>query len=60
MLIPGQIGRHIMLKLETDDIRTSGLGLLDKSDVQNESKEKPAYKKYFLHGTSHHMGIRYT
>ena len=34
-----------------------GLGLLDKSDVQNESKEKPAYKKYFMHGTSHHIGL---
>ena len=30
------------------------LNLLDKADVQNESKEKPAYKKYFMHGTSHH------
>ena len=33
------------------------LGLLDKSDIQNESKDKPAYKKYFMHGTSHHMGL---
>ena len=33
------------------------LKLLDKADVQNESKEKPAYKKYFMHGTSHHMGL---
>ncbi|MGC6479145.1 MAG: aminopeptidase P family protein [Flavobacteriaceae bacterium] len=34
-----------------------GLGLLDKADVQNESPELPAYKKYFMHGTSHHMGL---
>ena len=34
-----------------------GLGLLEKADIQNESKEKPAYKKYFMHGTSHHMGL---
>ena len=33
------------------------LKLLDKADVQNESEEKPAYKKYFMHGTSHHMGL---
>ena len=33
------------------------LGLLDKADVQNESDEKPAYKKFFMHGTSHHMGL---
>jgi len=34
-----------------------GLGLLDKSDVQNEDKNWPAYKKYFMHGTSHHIGL---
>jgi Xaa-Pro aminopeptidase len=33
------------------------LGLLDKADVQNENKDWPAYKKYFMHGTSHHMGL---
>ena len=33
------------------------LKLLDKSDVQNDSKENPAYKRYFIHGTSHHMGL---
>ena len=33
------------------------LGLLDKTDVANESKENPAYKKYFMHGTSHHLGL---
>ena len=33
------------------------LGLLDKSDVQNQTKERPAYKKYFMHGTSHHLGL---
>ena len=30
---------------------------LYKTDIQNESKESPAYKKYFMHGTSHHMGL---
>ena len=34
-----------------------GLGLLDKADVQNEDKDWPAYKKYFMHGTSHQMGL---
>ena len=33
------------------------LGLLDKADIQNEDKNWPAYKKYFMHGTSHHMGL---
>ncbi|MFV0247933.1 MAG: aminopeptidase P family protein [Tenacibaculum sp.] len=34
-----------------------GLGLIDKADIQNESSNKPAYKKYFMHGTSHHLGL---
>jgi len=33
------------------------LGLIDKADVQNEDPNWPAYKKYFMHGTSHHMGL---
>jgi len=33
------------------------LKLLDKADVQNEDPDWPAYKKYFMHGTSHHIGL---
>ena len=33
------------------------LGLLDRSDVQNQTKLNPAFKKYFTHGTSHHLGL---
>ncbi len=34
-----------------------GLGLLDKTDVKNQDPEKPLYKKYFMHGTSHFLGL---
>jgi Xaa-Pro aminopeptidase len=34
-----------------------GLGLLDKSDVAKQDKDNPLYKKYFMHGTSHFLGI---
>jgi len=34
-----------------------GLGLLDKHDVAKQNAEKPLYKKYFMHGTSHHLGL---
>ncbi|MEM6830094.1 MAG: aminopeptidase P family protein [Bacteroidota bacterium] len=34
-----------------------GLGLIDQTDIKNENPEWPAYKKYFMHGTSHHLGI---
>jgi Xaa-Pro aminopeptidase len=34
-----------------------GLGLLDQTDIQNQDPKWPAYKKYFMHGTSHHLGL---
>jgi Xaa-Pro aminopeptidase len=34
-----------------------GLGLLKAEDVKNQSPEKPLYKKYFMHGTSHYLGL---
>lgn len=34
-----------------------GLGLLDKSDIKNQDPKAPAYKMYFMHGTSHHLGL---
>ncbi|WP_309608258.1 aminopeptidase P family protein [Flavobacterium sp.] len=46
--------------VEVGKIMTSellGLGLIDKADVQNENPDWPAYKKYFMHGTSHHLGM---
>jgi len=33
------------------------LGLLTEEDIKNEDPKWPAYKKYFMHGTSHHMGL---
>jgi Xaa-Pro aminopeptidase len=58
MLIPGTIWEDY--HVEVGKIMTSellGLGLIDKADVQNEDAAWPAYKKYFMHGTSHHMGL---
>ena len=45
--------------VEVGKIMTSELclNLLDKADVQNETQDHPAYKKYFMHGTSHHLGL---
>ncbi|MDX2303029.1 MAG: aminopeptidase P family protein [Microscillaceae bacterium] len=33
------------------------LGLITMNDIQNQDPDKPAYKKYFMHGTSHHLGL---
>jgi Xaa-Pro aminopeptidase len=58
LLVPGALWKeyHVEVgKLMTSELL--GLGLLDKADVKNEDPEWPAYKKYFMHGTSHHMGL---
>ncbi|MBD1364773.1 aminopeptidase P N-terminal domain-containing protein [Mucilaginibacter sp. ZT4R22] len=34
-----------------------GLGLLDKQDVAKQDPKAPLYKQYFMHGTSHHLGL---
>ncbi len=33
------------------------LGLISKVDIQNQTKKNPAFKKYFTHGVSHHLGL---
>jgi len=58
LLVPGTMWTEYhkeVGKLMTSELL--GLGLLDKADVKNENKEWPAYKKYFMHGTSHHIGL---
>lgn len=34
-----------------------GLGLLNKAEVSKQDPENPLFKKYFMHGTSHFLGI---
>lgn len=41
--------------LMTDELLQ--LGLIDKTDVKNQDPDWPAYKKYFMHGTSHYIGL---
>ncbi|MDG2372007.1 MAG: aminopeptidase P family protein [Flavobacteriaceae bacterium] len=58
LLIPGAFWKEYHLevgKLMTSELLK--LGLLDKADIQNQTSELPAYKKYFMHGTSHHLGL---
>jgi Xaa-Pro aminopeptidase len=33
------------------------LGLLEAEAVAAQDPDKPLYKKYFMHGTSHHLGL---
>jgi Xaa-Pro aminopeptidase len=58
LLVPGTIWADY--HVEVGEIMTQeliGLGLITNEDVQNQDPNWPAYKKYFMHGTSHHMGL---
>jgi len=58
MLVPGTL--HDEYHAEVEKIMESeliGLGLLDKQEVANQDPANPLYKKYFMHGTSHHIGL---
>ena len=58
MLTPGktfgEYTRKVGKVMETELI---GLGLLDAGEVKKQSEDQPLYKKYFPHGTSHHLGL---
>lgn len=58
MLVPGVLWAEF--HKECGEIMTAelvGLGLLDKADVKNQDPNWPAYKKYMMHGVSHHIGL---
>jgi Xaa-Pro aminopeptidase len=42
-------------KLMEDEL--VGLGLIKREEVNNQNPEAPLYKKYFMHGTSHFLGL---
>lgn len=58
MLVPGntldQYHSFVGTVMENELIR---LELLKESDVRHQDPKKPLYKKYFMHGTSHHLGL---
>ncbi len=58
MLVPGTIWAdyHVEVgKIMTRELIS--LGLITQEDVDNEDPKWPAYKKYFMHGTSHNIGL---
>lgn len=58
MLIPGNtIPEYHKEVGEVMEGELIGLGLIDSTDVKNQDPNSPAYKKYFMHGTSHHLGL---
>jgi len=58
LLTPGTLWKeyhHEVGKIMSSELIS--LGLLTKSEVKNQNPKDPAYKKYFMHGTSHHLGL---
>jgi len=58
MLVPGtmlaEYHKEVGKLMEAELL---GLNLLDSTDIKNQDPNWPAYKKYFMHGTSHYIGL---
>ena len=58
LLTPGktfdEYSKEVGQIMEAELIR---LGLLNSDEVKKQSPDQPLYKKYFPHGTSHHLGL---
>ncbi len=58
MLVPGNtIEKYHVEVGKIMEGELIGLGLLDKNEVKNQNPEMPLYKQYFMHGTSHFLGL---
>jgi len=58
LLIPGvfMVDYHVEVgRLMESELL--GLGLITQTDIANQDPKWPAYKKYFMHGTSHFIGL---
>jgi len=58
LLVPGTImaeyHKEVGKLMESELL---GLKLIDSTDIKNQDAAWPAYKKYFMHGTSHFLGL---
>jgi Xaa-Pro aminopeptidase len=58
MLKPGNsletYQKAVVKLMEAELIR---LGVLKKADIKKQPEDSPLYKKFFPHGTSHHLGL---
>ena len=58
MLVPGNdIPSYHKAVGELMESELLALGLIDQTAIKNQNPDWPAYKKYFMHGTSHHLGL---
>lgn len=58
LLVPGTFLKEYHLEVgKLMEKELLGLGLISQIDINNQDPNWPAYKKYFMHGTSHYIGL---
>jgi Xaa-Pro aminopeptidase len=58
LLVPGTIMAEYHKEVgKLMEAQLVNLKLIDQTDIKNQNPEWPAYKKYFMHGTSHFLGL---
>ncbi|MFN3939090.1 MAG: M24 family metallopeptidase, partial [Chitinophagales bacterium] len=58
MMHPGMILREFNAEVgKVMEAELKQLGLISDQDIKNQDPEMPAYKKYFMHGTGHFLGL---
>lgn len=58
LLVPGTIMAEYHKQVGTlMEEQLVNLGLISLDDIKNQDAAWPAYKKYFMHGTSHFLGL---
>ena len=58
LLVPGTIMAEYHKKVGIlMEEQLVNLGLISMDDIKNQKADWPAYKKYFMHGTSHFIGL---
>jgi Xaa-Pro aminopeptidase len=58
LLVPGTIMAEYHKQVGTlMEEQLVNLGLISMEDIKNQDPAWPAYKKYFMHGTSHFLGL---
>ncbi|MBK9291418.1 MAG: aminopeptidase P N-terminal domain-containing protein [Bacteroidetes bacterium] len=58
LFVPGrtidEINKEVLTMMESEMI---GLGLFTPDDVRKQSSDAPFYRKYLMHGVTHHLGL---
>jgi Xaa-Pro aminopeptidase len=56
--VPGKLHRDWQKESEAlIEQELLGLGLLKRADIRNQDPERPALKRYFMHGVGHPLGL---